>query len=543
MAHFDEMACLLYLDGQLDELRRGEFELHVRSCTPCRTLLAALERESKFLQSAVTEEYESVPAHLLAPPQPDRVPWGWLSVLAMASAGFYYVANVFNGYAGQFSEAGFSSIHLMGQAFSNAVFWQGWSDFMTALVIISTAVLGAPALWYLWKNLRRIKPVAVVMAALALVLLAPQPAAATRIERGQQAFTLRADETVKGDLIVMTVNARIEGTVEGDLIVFSEGVVITGRVTGDVLGFTRRLRLDGTVEGNIRVGGNQVDIEGTVGRSVTSFSDSFQLAEKATIGGSLIFFADGSDLDGKITRDVLAFASKARINGNIGGDIRLRSGNTRFGSRSEVGGKITVHSRREPEVLNESLRSKLTFVFSAKDGPDYSKPDFYWYQMLKFGAAFFFGLAMMLLMPRFYDNVLRQSRRYGPALGLGLISFAATPVIVFLACITLVGLALGMAAIMLWMVLIYASQVAVGAWLGARILGDSMEVPARIGRLALGLLILRVAGSLPEIGWVIWCAVVLWGMGAILLAMLRSIRAGLDASPISVPATPAAPAV
>ncbi len=55
MAHFDEMACLLYLDGQLESLRARELELHVRSCTPCRSLLAALERESSFLRPSVIE--------------------------------------------------------------------------------------------------------------------------------------------------------------------------------------------------------------------------------------------------------------------------------------------------------------------------------------------------------------------------------------------------------------------------------------------------------------------------------------------------------
>lgn len=538
MAHFDEMTCLLYLDGQLDALRSGELELHARSCTPCRSLLAALDHESTFLRAAVTEEDESVPAHLLAPPQPDRVPWGWISAFGLASAGAYSLMGMVTSYTDQFSQAGFSSFHALGMAFSNALFWEGWSDAMTALVMISVAVLSLPLVWFGWKNLRRIKPAALVMAGLTLFLLTPAPAAATKIERGQQAYTLRSDETLKEDLIAVAGSVRIEGTVDGDLIVFAESVTITGRVTGDVLGFTRRLRVDGKVDGDIRAGANQIDIDGQVAHSVTAFSEGFQLSEKGTIGGSLIYFAAHSDLDGKVTRDVLAFTERMRVNGSVGGDMRIHINRATFGSTSSIGGKIYAQGRREPEILNDALRSKLDFKLDEKEGPDYSKPRFYWRQMLKYGAAFFFGLAMMLLMPGFYDNVIRQSKRYGPALGVGFLAAIATPILAIIACITLVGMALGIGSMMLWLVLYYSAQIAVGGWLGARLLGEAYDVPARIGRMALGLFVVRLALNLPEIAWIIWCLVVVWGMGAITLALFRAISASHDSVALA-PATSA----
>ena len=49
MIHFDEMACLLYLEGQLDQARASELAAHADQCAPCRDLLRALERESQLL--------------------------------------------------------------------------------------------------------------------------------------------------------------------------------------------------------------------------------------------------------------------------------------------------------------------------------------------------------------------------------------------------------------------------------------------------------------------------------------------------------------
>jgi len=64
--HFDEMACLLYLEGQLEPLRAREMSLHLGECATCRTLLHALERESTVLTAALTEDNEAMPARLLS---------------------------------------------------------------------------------------------------------------------------------------------------------------------------------------------------------------------------------------------------------------------------------------------------------------------------------------------------------------------------------------------------------------------------------------------------------------------------------------------
>jgi hypothetical protein len=48
---------------------------------------------------------------------------------------------------------------------------------------------------------------------------------------------------------------------------------------------------------------------------------------------------------------------------------------------------------------------------------------------------------------------------------------------------------------------------------------------AIIGRMAVGLLILRVAGIIPILGALVWMAVLLWGTGAVMLGIYRLTRA------------------
>ena len=67
MIHFDEMACLLYLDGQLDPARSREMAAHIEECASCRDLLHALQHETTLLSTALTEDTESIPARKISP--------------------------------------------------------------------------------------------------------------------------------------------------------------------------------------------------------------------------------------------------------------------------------------------------------------------------------------------------------------------------------------------------------------------------------------------------------------------------------------------
>ena len=86
------------------------------------------------------------------------------------------------------------------------------------------------------------------------------------------------------------------------------------------------------------------------------------------------------------------------------------------------------------------------------------------------------------------------------------------------------GLGVGISTLLLYVIAIYSANVYVGSWLGERILGEGVGVGAALGRLALGLVILRVVGTVPYIGGWISFVVVAWGLGAMVLALYRYMR-------------------
>jgi hypothetical protein len=110
-----------------------------------------------------------------------------------------------------------------------------------------------------------------------------------------------------------------------------------------------------------------------------------------------------------------------------------------------------------------------------------------------------------------------------------------------IAIATLVGLFVGLSSLFVWFIAVYAAQPVVGALLGQWILGRTKETWPLIGRMMLGVFLIRIATLLP-FGWVIKLGVVLWGLGAISLALYRRYQPAVPAqAPYVPPSGPLAP--
>src|SRR6202171_3537122 len=115
--HLDEMTGMLYVEGQLDRQRGQQVSAHAQECPSCRTLLRALERESRLLTRAMLEEDEPLPSRLAAFQQRAKrsLQWIWGLAFGLAATGFYAL---YTGYVEpwqqRFEQAGFGGNNLLG---------------------------------------------------------------------------------------------------------------------------------------------------------------------------------------------------------------------------------------------------------------------------------------------------------------------------------------------------------------------------------------------------------------------------------------------
>ena len=391
----------------------------------------------------------------------------------------------------------------------------------TLTEFMAVATLGMVAIWLLRKQWQRFTAIAFVLGALACALAMPQPVAAAQVEHGDPAYTLAAGQEVKNDLIVVANRTQIDGDVDGDLIVASQYLTVNGHVKGDILAFGQEVRVNGPVDGNVRVWCQAVSLNSTIAKNAMVFSQAVELDSKAKVGGTMTVATGVAQLNGQVSGDVLATADLIGINGSMGRDVTARSERLNIGPTGEIGGRTKYIGRREAEVATGAkLASPIEMTYQ-KHGPDYSQGAYYWHQMLFWGAGFLLGLVIMLLAPGFFFDVSQACKKIGPAMGFGALFLFATPIAALVVCATIVGLGVGLPVLALYGIAIYATKIFVGAWLGEKLLGSSVGFGPTVGRMALGLLILRALRMLPYIGLLSGLLTVLLGLGAIVLAIHR----------------------
>ncbi|MFW6138337.1 MAG: hypothetical protein ACOC7U_04105 [Spirochaetota bacterium] len=113
------------------------------------------------------------------------------------------------------------------------------------------------------------------------------------------------------------------------------------------------------------------------------------------------------------------------------------------------------------------------------------------------------------------------SRKAGSSAGWGAVVLFGAPVAAGAACATLVGIPLGIIILLLYGIALYISHIPVSFFIGKLIFGRFRSVENKgimFVSFLIGLVILRLIRFIPVIGWVAAFAVVLFGLGAMVVA-------------------------
>ena len=235
-------------------------------------------------------------------------------------------------------------------------------------------------------------------------------------------------------------------------------------------------------------------------------------------------FSGTSELDGRIGGDLLTYSlGYIEINGTLDRDARIRAERLSIGPSAEIKGITKYQGYRQPEIAHGAKLGPIDVAVKGP-GPDYASLRYYWHQTLYWGASFLFGLVLLLVAPGFFFDAVQACKRIGPAWGFGLLFLFATPIAAIVACATIVGLGIGISAVLLYAIAIYSAQVFVGSWLGEKLLGAGVGVGLAVGRLAIGLAVLRALRMIPYAGPLVGAIMVMWGMGALVLALHKKMR-------------------
>jgi cytoskeletal protein CcmA (bactofilin family) len=339
--------------------------------------------------------------------------------------------------------------------------------------------------------------------------------------RSGDTITVASGEVVDDDLYVAGSTVIIDGTVNGELWAFGSTVTINGEVKGSMVAIGQTVNVNGSVGHAARLVAETLNVSGDIMGDLIFFASEANIASKAKIGGDSLFFAENVHIDGAVERDIKGSANEVTLTNEVGRDVELNVENLTLTSAANVQGNLTYTSENEADIQSGATVSGKTThnIPEAKEPGPFSGIGG---KILGFFMALVTGLFIILIAPRRSASAADAIRnKPWISLGWGAVILFATPIAAIVVCATVIGIPVGLIALVLYAIAIYISQVFVGLFLGRWIIGRFRAVESKaimIGALASGLVIITLLGLIPYLGFWIGLAVALFGLGAVLVS-------------------------
>ena len=249
-----------------------------------------------------------------------------------------------------------------------------------------------------------------------------------------------------------------------------------------VAGSSLRIEKDEVVR-DVQVMGGSLEVLGTVTGDIEVAGGSTTVRSGARVHG------DVQSAGGSVTIE-----DGARVDG----DIEVVGGALTRGTKAIVGGDVNTDRDREPEE-SESTIGRL-----ASDAGD---------AVTRMAMLFMLGAVLLALAPGRMDTLkVAIAARPMKSFALGIVgSIAAVAVLVALT-VTVIGIPVAIVGALLAPLAVFAGACSVLETAGAGLVGHRSKSP--YVHLAVGCAGLLVLGSIPYVGGVLWAAVLLIGIGA-----------------------------
>ncbi len=367
-----------------------------------------------------------------------------------------------------------------------------------------------------------------------LVLLVAVPVLAFEARSGGT-VSIDRQEMVDGDLYAAGRTVAVHGSITGDLWAACRAATIDGVVAGSIMAAGETVDISGDVGHTVRAAGRTVIVGGDVEGDVLALGGEVNLTSRAQVMGDFLVGAGSASIDGVVEGDLTGGGGEVGIAGEVGGDVHLEVDQLTLSPTAIIQGDLTYTSVEEadiqpgaqiagivtqnlPEVKGERARPFPLALLSGAGG-----------KVIGFLMALLAGLIIILLVPRRLTAMAESIRiRPGPSVGWGAIILLLTPIAAVIVCMTVVGIPVGLIALVLYAISIYLSQIPVSLLVGRWIVRRGRGAESRVvifGAFALGLIILRLLRLIPKVGWLIGLAVVLFGLGAIVVTARRPTEA------------------
>jgi cytoskeletal protein CcmA (bactofilin family) len=339
-----------------------------------------------------------------------------------------------------------------------------------------------------------------------------------------QSFRHGSNVTVaQGQVVNQTLYAwgntiNIAGTVNGDVICAGQDVTVTGTVNGDVICAGQNVHISGHVTGNIRLAGQDLSISSLVDHNLSALGQNVTIESNGQINTDASIGGQDVTLNGNVGRDLAVAANSVNINGKVGRNVQSADTHLSLGSTANVTGNITYTSSN---MLSQAGSAHVGGTVTQKQPTRSNERTHYgaffhgglWFAFYLLIAGLIAALVLVLLFPQlFHVSTDVAIHRPGRTFLIGLGTAIAAPVIIGILLISIVGIPLGILALLTWLVVLLLSGPFAAYYTGRLLMLKSTNA---VLIMLVGGLVLLVLYFVPFLGTLVTFVAACFGLGII----------------------------
>ncbi|MFA5358408.1 MAG: polymer-forming cytoskeletal protein [Patescibacteria group bacterium] len=356
------------------------------------------------------------------------------------------------------------------------------------------------------------------------------PASAATFGSGEM-YSLNSGKPLVGNFYGVGASLNINDEIQGDAYLAGANLTVSSLVQDDLNVAGANVLLNGQVNGDLRAVGSNVYINKNIGGEVMTAGGYVVLADGAEIAGNFYSAAGKMVLLGDIKGDAELGAGEIEIHGTIDGNLKVIADSLILASTAVVNGNLDCTGPNEPQITAGAAVKGETNYIKKDLGNGHKKVDGKAALSALFGVVWFLKLIGTLILGLLLYFVFKKkikevaqysSQKFGLDLLRGLVVMIVLPIVAVILMITIVGLPLGILAMLLYAILCILAAPVAGMILGAlifRLFTKNYRVDH--WSVVIGIILLSVLMLVPIVGWVICAVFFLVGMGTISLHLYR----------------------
>lgn len=328
------------------------------------------------------------------------------------------------------------------------------------------------------------------------------------------------DSVYNGSLTIFEDDYTMNQAVDGNVLIFADNVTVSGQVNGNLIVFANTVNFTNTsyIANSIYVVANKVDYAGVcVDLNVAANTMNMIYSEQTSFAfrdlnvcANVFNFAGGVGRDANILANKFNFSTEENASGIIYGNLNYSSTNELNLGKELVEGNVTFRKITEMEhsSVQDILLDKLFSLGTT----------------LVYTAIIF--LLTMLIAPKFANGSETKLSKLLPAIGIGLLTMIAIPVLFIILMFTGIGVSFGFVLLAMYFLLFFIYSSIVNIYL-ANTLRNKFKAD-KISKFLLVLLVTTIVvwalQQIPYIGGFVSFVVILAGAGLLVMGMFHNCK-------------------